>query len=441
MAPGGVGLVLVAAGRGTRLGAGRPKALVPLGHGEAAEPLVTHALRGALRCPAITHVVVVAPPDPEGMEQLTAAVRLATPRPDVPHPDRERASRHPDRERASRGPVVSVVAGGSERSDSVALGLAALPAEIGVVLVHDAARALTPVEVFDRVVWAVHSGHPAVTPALPVTDTVKQVAADSRGVEHVVSTLDRSVLRAVQTPQGFLRETLERAHAAAAPSTAPVTDDCGLVEAHGGRVTVVEGSPRSLKITTPHDLEVAAGWLSGGDPPSLQDRPVLVVLGGLPGVGKTTVARPLCRALGAAHLRVDTVEQALVRGGLAEDAVGVRGYAATYAVAADQLAVGTSVVADTVNGLAVVREAWDEVAEGAGVRQVRVLLECRDPGEHRRRVESREADIEGHRMPRWHEVHEREFEPWEPADLTLDTAVLTTAEVVDRIVALVEADG
>lgn len=457
MTSGGVGLVLVAAGRGTRLGADRPKALVPLGAGDLAEPLVTHALRGALRCTQITHVVVVAPPDPEGMEQLTAAVHLATSGPDAPRPDRERVS-HPDRERASRDDRgrasrddrgrasrdahVRVVAGGAERTDSVALGLAAMPAEVGVVLVHDAARALTPVEVFDRVVHAVHSGHAAVTPALPVTDTVKQVVADGRGVEHVVATLDRSALRAVQTPQGFLRETLERAHAGAVRTgAAPATDDCGLVEAHGGRVTVVEGSPRSLKITTRHDLEVAASWLSGQRPPRELSRPVLVVLGGLPGVGKTTVARPLCRALGAAHLRVDTVEQALVRGGLTEDAVGAQGYAATYAVAADQLAVGTPVVADTVGGLTVVREAWDRVAEAAGARQVRVLLECSDVAEHRRRVEGREADIEGHRLPSWSDVQEREFEPWTQADLTLDTTVLTTAEVVRRIVELVEEDG
>ncbi|WP_431473108.1 IspD/TarI family cytidylyltransferase [Ornithinimicrobium sp. W1665] len=92
-----------------------------------------------------------------------------------------------------------------------------------------------------------------------MADTIKQVRTGPTGVETVVATLDRSTLRSVQTPQGFLRETLERAHAA--PPPAPATDDCGMVEAHGGRVTVVEGSPRALKITTPHDLEVAAGWL------------------------------------------------------------------------------------------------------------------------------------------------------------------------------------
>ncbi|WP_289017722.1 2-C-methyl-D-erythritol 4-phosphate cytidylyltransferase [uncultured Ornithinimicrobium sp.] len=253
----GAGLILVAAGRGTRLGAGRPKALVPLGAGTAAAPVLVHALRGALRCRAITDVVVVAPPDEVALAEVAASVRALD--------DRRR-----DR--------VQVVAGGAERSDSVAIGLAALPQRVGVVLVHDAARALTPVEVFDRVVHAVHSGHPAVTPAVAVTDTIKQVRSGPTGVETVVATLDRSRLRAVQTPQGFLRETLERAHAAlrggpggseggdaAGDGLPTATDDCGLVEARGGRVTVVEGSPRAMKITTPHDLEVAAAWLATGE--------------------------------------------------------------------------------------------------------------------------------------------------------------------------------
>lgn len=412
---GGVGLILVAAGLGTRLGAGRPKALVPLGRGPHASPVVVHALRGALRCGALSHVVVVAPPDPEGMEQLTAAVRS------VPVP---------------AGVEVSVVAGGAERTDSVRNGLRGLPAEVGVVLVHDAARALTPVEVFDRVVHAVHAGHPAVTPALPLADTVKQVVADAAGVEHVVATLDRAALRAVQTPQGFLRETLERAHAEAARTgAAPVTDDCGLVEAHGGRVTVVEGSPRALKITTPHDLDVAARWL---DEDGEGRAPVLVVLSGLPGVGKTTVARSLCRRLRAAHLRVDTLEQGLLRGGLTEGDLGPHGYTATYAVARDQLALGLPVVADMVNGIALVRAAWDEVGAGTGARVVRVLLECPDREVHRRRVEERVADIQGHRLPAWSGVRERELEPWPEADLVLDTGSLAVEDVVDRIVAVLE---
>jgi 2-C-methyl-D-erythritol 4-phosphate cytidylyltransferase len=230
--------------------------MVPLGRGAAAEPIVVHALRGVLRCGSVTDVVVVGPRDAVLLGELEGAVTGVV-------------GSVRDGERYAGAPVrVSVVPGGDERSDSVALGLQALPPEVGVVLVHDAARALTPVEVFERVVDAVHRGHSAVTPALPVVDTVKQVVTGPTGEETVVATVDRASLRAVQTPQGFLRETLERAHAEwgrgrgrRPDGAAPATDDCGMVEAHGGRVTVVAGSPRALKITTPHDLEVAAAWL------------------------------------------------------------------------------------------------------------------------------------------------------------------------------------
>lgn len=246
-----------------------PKALVPLGHGPHEAPIVVHALHAALACRALTSVVVVAPPDPEGMQQLTTALAgTLTPPEHVESPDRTREKPRQDTPRAT----LQVVAGGAERSDSVAAGLAALPPEVDLVLVHDAARALTPVEVFDRVVAAVRAGHPAVTPALPVTDTVKQVVPTPDGLLRVVSTLDRSTLRAVQTPQAFHRRTLERAHEEFAHKEAGgaslATDDCGMVEACGGEVTVVEGSPRALKITTPHDLEVAAGWLAQRAPGS-----------------------------------------------------------------------------------------------------------------------------------------------------------------------------
>lgn len=216
-----------------------PKALVPCGRGAAAEPIVVHALRGVLACRAITDVVVVAPPGPDGMAQLASALEPLL-------PDGAGAT------------DVQVVPGGAERSDSVAAGLTALPDEVGLVLVHDAARALTPPAVLDRVVAALRSGHAAVTPALPVVDTIKQVEAGADGEETVVATVDRAHLRAVQTPQGFLRETLERAHAEIRHA---VTDDAGMVEALGGRVHVVPGDPRSLKITTAHDLELAASWL------------------------------------------------------------------------------------------------------------------------------------------------------------------------------------
>lgn len=229
----------MAAGRGTRLGADLPKALVPLG----GVPLVTHALRGVLSCPDLSDVVVVAPPG--HLTELTDAVHLAP---------------------ASAPVRVQVVAGGAERTGSVAAGLRALPAEVAIVLVHDAARALTPTDVFERVVTAVRHGHPAVIPALPVTDTIKVV--DSRG--RVVSTPDRATLRAVQTPQGFLRETLELAHREARDTA---TDDAGLVESLGQSVSVVDGDARALKITGPQDLAIADSWVADvtrhdGQPPT-----------------------------------------------------------------------------------------------------------------------------------------------------------------------------
>lgn len=199
----------------------------------AGVPLLGHALRGALSCPSVSEVVVVAPVAHRGEAEVVAE--------DV------------CRELGSAAPV-TVVPGGAERGDSVAAGLAALGDDVEVVLVHDAARCLTPVEVFDRVVAAVRAGAVAVVPGVVVVDTIKQVDADGL----VVGTPERSALRAVQTPQGFRRETLERAHAVSSAAT----DDAGLVERLGERVLVVEGDQRALKVTTPADLDAAARLLA-----------------------------------------------------------------------------------------------------------------------------------------------------------------------------------
>jgi 2-C-methyl-D-erythritol 4-phosphate cytidylyltransferase len=148
---------------------------------------------------------------------------------------------------------VSVVAGGDTRQESVARALIALPADVDVVLVHDAARPLVPVELVTAIVAAVRAGNPAVVPGLAVTDTIKEVNNDG----DVLATIDRNSLRAIQTPQGFDRELLQRAHAQLDESQGIFTDDAGLVEAMGITVKVIEGHIEAMKITRPFDLAIA----------------------------------------------------------------------------------------------------------------------------------------------------------------------------------------
>ena len=232
--------ILTAAGAGTRLGAGGPKALVEVG----GRSLLRRAAQGLVDSGVVDHLVVTAPG--EHVEHFAAELAGL----------------------AGAGPGIRVVAGSSaSRQASVALGLRAALEDCpraGVVLVHDAARALTPPEVVRRVVAAVRAGHDAVVPALAVTDTVKEIAPAGpagSGVEIVVGTPDRSRLRAVQTPQGFAVTALVRAHelgaARGADEALAASDDAGLVEAAGGRVVVVEGDPLALKVTTPLDLALA----------------------------------------------------------------------------------------------------------------------------------------------------------------------------------------
>ena len=211
--------IVVAAGRGERLGAATPKALVRIG----SATLLEHSV-AVMQAADVDLVVVAAPPD-----------RVA--------------------ECSALAPAARVVAGGETRQDSVRLALAALPADVDVVIVHDAARALVPEEVVRRVLAAVRAGADAVVPVVPLPDTVKEVGA--AGV--VVRTVDRSSLRAVQTPQGFRRDTLERAHASGVTGA---TDDAALVEAIGGTVTTVDGSTDAMKVTTPFDLAVAEALLA-----------------------------------------------------------------------------------------------------------------------------------------------------------------------------------
>ena len=207
-----VAAILVAGGSGQRLGAKVPKAFVRVG----GATLLEHAAARFAGHPALGPVVVVAP-----------------------------AGYH---DQAAELVALPVVAGGATRQESVAAGLAHLaPLEVEYVLVHDVARPFTPPAVIAAVVDALRAGADAVVPVVPIHDTVRRVDADGA----LAGVVDRTTLVAVQTPQGFRRDVLIAAHAAAIDT---VTDDAGLVEAQGGRVVAVPGADEGFKVTTPLDL-------------------------------------------------------------------------------------------------------------------------------------------------------------------------------------------
>ncbi len=220
--PQAVWAVLVAAGRGERLGADRPKAFARLGD----LPLLAESLRRLDESPLIDGIVVVAPAEWEEPAILVA-------------------------EEIGASKVTACVPGGETRSASVRAGLAEVPDEATIILVHDAARPVLPAEVVQRLLDALAEGFDGAVPVLPAADTVKRV---QDGV--VVETLPRDELAVVQTPQAFVASVLRAA------AHGEGSDCASLVEAHGGRVKAVAGDVRLLKVTTPADLERVAAWLA-----------------------------------------------------------------------------------------------------------------------------------------------------------------------------------
>jgi 2-C-methyl-D-erythritol 4-phosphate cytidylyltransferase len=216
--------ILVAAGRGERLGLEQPKAFAKLGE----DPLLAEPLRRLEESDWVDAIVLVAPP---GWEE--PAILLA--------------------EELGCGKVNACVAGGETRAGSVRAGMAEVPADAVVVLVHDAARPLLTEAVIERVLAPLSEGWDGAVPGLPVADTLKRVGPGG-AIEETVS---RDGLYAVQTPQAFPADVLRAAVAAGGDAT----DCAALVEARGGRVTVVQGDPQLLKVTTADDLAKIASWL------------------------------------------------------------------------------------------------------------------------------------------------------------------------------------
>lgn len=216
--------LIAAAGQGTRLGAEVPKAYVEL----RGRTLLERSVRALLASSVVDEVIVLVSPDME-----PEAARIIG--------------------RIDAAPI-RLVHGGSERADSVWAGLQAIPDDDAVVLIHDAARALTPPAMVRGVAKRVLEGAPAAVPVVPVADTIKEVAADA-----VVSTPDRSRLRAVQTPQAFRLPALRQANLDywAEQPEFTATDDASLMEWHGERVATVPGDTLAFKITTPIDLTLA----------------------------------------------------------------------------------------------------------------------------------------------------------------------------------------
>ena len=160
---------------------------------------------------------------------------------------------------------------------------------------------------------------------------------------------------------------------------------------------------------------------------------MLIVLGGLPGTGKTTIAREIVALIPCAYLRIDTIEQALRSSGALAGEVGPAGYVAAYALARSNLSLGQTILADCVNPLPVTREAWRAVAADAASRIVEVEIVCSDSAEHRRRVEQRSIDVPGLVPPTWEAVQRHDYATWSTPHLIVDSAVLGAREAAKLI--------
>ena len=161
--------------------------------------------------------------------------------------------------------------------------------------------------------------------------------------------------------------------------------------------------------------------------------PILIVVGGLPATGKSTVASALVRRTGFAFVRVDRIEQAIISSAELRPPLGPVGYMVAYGVAAEQLRHGVSVVSECVNPLAATRDAWRDIAAGNGAGLLEVELICTDLAAHRTRVQTREVDIPGLALPSWREVLERDYEPWDHDHLVIDTATQPPAAAAETI--------
>ncbi len=162
-------------------------------------------------------------------------------------------------------------------------------------------------------------------------------------------------------------------------------------------------------------------------------RPILLILSGLPGVGKSTVAKSLSARTGGFYLRIDTIEQALATSTLRINRAEDAGYAIACAIASDNLCGGKVVIADSVNPLPVTRDAFLAVAQECGAAAIEVEVICSDPIMHRHRVETRASDIPGLALPDWQSVVSREYHPWTRERLVLDTAKVSVGQCVDHI--------